>query len=430
MMIALPFIVLILLLLLGVPIAFSLFGAAALGIWLLTGDGMQIIAIAGTSAYSSIADYSLTAVPMFILMAYFASRSGVATDLFNAAANCLSWVRGGLAIATVFASAVFGALSGASVAAAAVMSEIAIPNMRKHGYSDELASGSVAVGATTDILIPPSIALVIYGMLTDTSLGQLLVAGIIPGLLLAVVISAVIVSWVTINPSIAPATYTVPWNETLASLLRVWPSLLLISSVLLLLYSGIATATEVGAIGALLSAVLAAVLGRLSWEATVDAVHRTIRGTAMIFVIFIGAKLFGYYITMTQIPQVIVDWVLHVGLRPWLVIVGIIVSYFVISMFMDEVPLMMLTLPITFPVVTALGYDPIWFGILTMMMVAMGLVFPPVGMVAFVVSSAGRVNLVSVYKGCTVLITAIFITTALIMIFPDIVTYLPRTMRG
>ncbi len=428
-MVALVFILLVALILFGVPVAFALAGAGFVGIWAVTGNASQAVAILGISTYSSVAEYLLSTVPLFILMAFFASYSGVARELFTAIANWTSGIRGGMAIATVGATGVFGAMSGASVAAASVMSEIAIPEMRKHGYADELSAGAVAVGATTDILIPPSVALVIYGLLTDTSLGALLIAGIVPGVMLAVILSLLIYGWVTVNPSIAPGTYIVPWRERFLSVGRIWPSIILIGGILVLLYSGIATPTEVGALGALLALIIAFALRRLSFAKVMTALEQTLRATAMIFLIFVGAKVFGYFLTLSQIPQHVVAAVLEMELNRWVVLVGIIVSYFVISMFMDEMPLMVITLPLTFPIVTSLGFDPVWFGIMTMMMVAMGLVFPPVGMVSFVVSAAGRVELTKVFKGASVLMMAIVITTILLMVFPQIALFLPATMR-
>ena len=233
----------------------------------------------------------------------------------------------------------------------------------------------------------------------------------------------------TLKPSLAPTTYIVPWRERFASLGRIWPSLILIGGILYLLYSGIATPTEVGALGALLALVIASSLRRLSWDKIRTALMQTLRATTMIFLIFVGAKVFGYFLTLSQIPQHAVAAVIGLELNRWVVMVGIILSYFAISMFMDEMPLMVLTLPLTFPIIVSLGFDPVWFGIMTMMMVAMGLVFPPVGMVAFVVSASGRVELGKVFKGSAVLMSAIVITTILLMVFPQIALFLPGTMR-
>jgi tripartite ATP-independent transporter DctM subunit len=220
-----------------------------------------------------------------------------------------------------------------------------------------------------------------------------------------------------------------PASERYASMVRVWPSLLLIALVLVLLYTGIATPTEVGAIGALLAAIIGAVFGRLTAVDSVEALKNTIRTSAMIFLILIGATIFGTYMALSRIPQEVVTFVTAMQLNRWIVIVGIVVAYFIISMFMDEIPLLLLTLQLTFPLITSLGFDPIWFGVLSMMMVAMGLVFPPVGLIAFVVSASAGVDLTKVYKGTSVLMLALVLTTVLIMAFPQLVLWLPATMR-
>src|SRR5438128_3728543 len=234
-MLYLPFLVMVAALLLGVPIAFSLATAGIVGIVLLGGDVNVVLRILGTTPFGVTADYVLTTIPMFILMAYFSASGGLARDLFTAGANWLSQVKGGLAIATVFACGIFGAMSGASLAAAAVMSSIAMPEMRRHGYSDELAAGAIGIGATLDILIPPSIAIVIYGIATQTSIGKLLIAGIVPGIIVGVLLAVMIYLWVVISPRHAPTTFRVGAKERWASLVRIGPSLLLILLVLLLL---------------------------------------------------------------------------------------------------------------------------------------------------------------------------------------------------
>ena len=424
-----PFLAMVVALLLGVPIAFSLAGAGILGIYLHTGNLNMVIGILGMTPFSSVADYALTTIPMFILMAFFSSSSGLAKDLYAAGANWLSHIKGGLAIATVFACGIFGAMSGASVAAASVMSNIAMPEMRRHGYSEELAAGSIGIGATLDILIPPSVAMVIYGVATQTSIGKLLIAGVVPGLIVGIFLTVAILIWVKVSPSHAPETYRVSSAERWASVRRIWPSLVLIFLVLVLLYTGVVTPTEVGAIGAFLSAAIGVAFGRLRWAGAIEALKATIRTSAMIFMIIIGATIFGSYMALSRVPQQVVSVVTEMNLNPWVVIVGIVVAYFVVSMFMDEIPLLLLTLQLTFPLITNLGFDPIWFGVLSMMMVSMGLVFPPVGMIAFVVSATANVNLMKVYKGTSILMIAIILTTVLIMIFPQIALWLPATMR-
>jgi C4-dicarboxylate transporter, DctM subunit len=428
-MVFVPFLVMVIALLLGLPIAFSLAGAGILGIYLYTGNWNMVIGILGMAPFSSVADYALTTIPMFILMAFFSSSSGLAKDLYTAGANWLSHIKGGLAVATVFACGIFGAMSGASVAAASVMSSIAMPEMRRHGYSEELAAGSIGIGATLDILIPPSVAMVIYGVATQTSIGKLLIAGVVPGIIVGIFLALAILIWVRVSPSHAPETYRVPSAERWASVRRIWPSLVLIFLVLVLLYTGIVTPTEVGAIGAFLSALIGVAFGRLRWAGAIEALKATIRTSAMIFMIIIGATIFGSYMALSRVPQQVVTVVAEMNLNRWVVIVGIVVAYFVVSMFMDEIPLLLLTLQLTFPLITNLGFDPIWFGVLSMMMVSMGLVFPPVGMIAFVVSATANVSLVKVYKGTSILMIAIIVTTILIMIFPQIALWLPATMR-
>ncbi len=428
-MIALPFIVLVLILLLGVPIAFALAGAGIFGIYMIKGD-WNIVLVVLRNAILFIADYNLTTIPMFILMAFFSSSSGLAKDLYTCASNWLSHIRGGLAIATVFACGIFGAMSGASVAAAAVMSNIAMTNMRRLGYSEVLAAGSVSIGATLDILIPPSVPMVIYGVATQTSIGKLLIAGVVPGIVLGILLTICILVWVTISPSHAPKTNRVAWEERWRSTRAIWPSLLLILIVLILLYSGIATPTEVGAVGAFMAAVIGVATRRLTWHGALNALKETIRTSTMIFLIMIGANIFGYFMTMSRVPNHVVEAVMAMNLNRWTIVIGIIVVYFLISMVMDEIPLLLITLPLTFPLITSVGFDPVWFGVLSIMMVAMGLVFPPVGMIAFVVSATGNVDLVTVYRGTSILIIAIFIATALVMIFPELALWLPATMRG
>ncbi|HEX9909248.1 MAG TPA: TRAP transporter large permease [Desulfatiglandales bacterium] len=428
-MVFVPFLVMVVALLLGVPIAFSLAGAGILGIYLYTGNWNMVIGILGMAPFSTVADYALTTIPMFILMAFFSSSSGLARDLYTAGANWLSHIKGGLAVATVFACGIFGAMSGASVAAASVMSSIAMPEMRRHGYSEELAAGSIGIGATLDILIPPSVAMVIYGVATQTSIGKLLIAGVVPGIIVGIFLTVAILVWVRVSPSHAPETYRVSAAERWASIKRIWPSLLLIFMVLVLLYTGIVTPTEVGAIGAFLSAAIGVAFGRLRWAGAIEALKATIRTSAMIFMIIIGATIFGSYMALSRVPQQVVSVVTEMNLNRWVVIAGIVVAYFVVSMFMDEIPLLLLTLQLTFPLITNLGFDPIWFGVLSMMMVSTGLVFPPVGMIAFVVSATANVNLMKVYKGTSILMTAIILTTILIMIFPQIALWLPATMR-
>jgi len=425
----LPFAALLIFLTLGIPIAFALGTAGIIGILLITGDVKVLMSMVGLVTFDVVASYVLSAVPMFILMAFLTSSGGLATDMYRSAYNWTSNIRGGVAIGTVFACGIFGAMSGASLAAASVMSEIAIPNMRRLGYSEVLTGGVVSIGATLDILIPPSILFVIYGTMTDTSVGKLLLAGVIPGITLGIFLIICILIWVSIRPQDAPKAERVSWSERWQSSFRVWPCILLIFIVMGLLYAGVATPTEVAGLGAFFAGLIGIILHRLTWGGALQAFKATMRITAMIFMILIGATVFGYFMTLSGIPQKVIDAVDVMNLNRWIVIIAICLSYFIFSMFMDELPLMLIYLQITFPLIVKLGFDPIWYGVVMAIMIMMGFVFPPVGLICFVVSSAGQMELADVYKGSSILIIAIVITLVLLMIFPEIALWLPSTMK-
>jgi len=428
-MLVIPFLCMIVLMILGLPIAFSIGTAGMIGILIITGDLNMIIGIVGMASYTCVASYIFSTVPMFILMAFFASSGGLAKDLFDAADKWFSHLRGGLAIGTVFACGIFGAMSGVSSAAASVMSEIAIPNMRRLGYSETLSAGTVGVGATMDILIPPSVGLVIYGFITGAPIGKLLIAGIVPGIILGIFLIMCIVLWVIIRPQDAPKAKQTPWAERWQSLWHIWSSLLLITLVTLLLYTGVCTPNEVGAIGAFLAGVIGISLGNLDFKGILNSFKKTLRITAMILMILLGTFIFSTFIALSGLPEKLVTAVVAMNINRWFVIIGIITTYFVLSMFMDELPLLLLTLPFAFPLIIKLGFDPIWYGIVSMIMVMMGLVFPPVGMIAFIVSATGKIDLVKTYKGTSILMIAIVLTLIILMLFPETALWLPSRMK-
>jgi C4-dicarboxylate transporter, DctM subunit len=425
----LPFIIFIITMLMGLPISFSLATAGIIGVWIVTGSWNAAIGILGTTPFASVSEYVLTTIPMFILMAHLTSSSGLAEDLYNSGAKWMSSVRGGLAIATIIATMIFGAMSGASVAAAAVMSKICIPNMKRFGYSDVLSAGVVGVGATTDILIPPSVALIVYGVMTGTSIGRLLIAGIIPGILVCILLACCVLVWVKIFPSHAPMTPSSTWKEKWNCLIALVPVLIFIALLLVLLYTGIATPTEVGALGVVLATIIGLCMKRLDWSGSKSAFIETIKSSGMIFMIFMGANIFGNFIVISQVPQELMAYISTLNLNRWTILIGIIISYFIISMFMDELPLLIITLMLTFPIIESLGFDTIWFGILCMLMMSMGLVFPPVGLAAYVVSGVSHIPLEKVFKGTSIMMTAIVLATILILIFPEIAIWLPSKMN-
>jgi C4-dicarboxylate transporter, DctM subunit len=414
---------------LGVPVAFALAGAGLAGIWLITGNLTSVMAVFGTTPFSSVANYTLTTIPMFILMAFFSASGGLAQDLFDTASSWLSQIRGGLGIATVFACGVFGAMSGTSLAAASVMAAIAMPNMRRFGYSETLAAGVIGVGATLDTLIPPSLSMVLYGILTGQSIGKLLIAGIIPGIVFAIILVSIILIWVTVSPNSAPMTQKGSWEARWRSLIRTWPGISMILLITAALYTGVATPTEVGAIGAFLAAVIGVAMGRLTWASAVDAIKKTISISGMIFMLIIGGYIFGYFVTLSQMPQHVMSAVNEMNIHRWVLMTGVCFSYFILSMFMDEIVLMIITIQVAYPLIISLGFDPIWFGVVMILLICIGLVFPPVGTIAFIVSAVTKVDLVKVYKGTSILTIALFITIFLIMLFPQIVLWLPSTMK-
>jgi C4-dicarboxylate transporter, DctM subunit len=424
-----PLFLLLITLIAGVPIAMALSLCGAFGIWWVTGDFGKVLGIASLVPYTSVADYGLTPLPMFMFMAFCTASAGFARELYEACAAWMSRIKGGLAMASVVACGVFGAMSGASTATSSVMAQIAFPEMRRYGYSDELSAGSIGVGATIVVLIPPSISMMIYGIATQTSIGKLLIAGIIPAILTAVVLMLCIMVWVRLAPGHAPATYKTTWSEKLSLIWRIWPCILLIGCIIFGLYSGVCTPTEDAALGAFLAVVLGFAMRRLTIGTALGALKSMARTAVMIFTIMIGANLFGYYMTLSGIAGDVVQFVIDGGYNRWVVMLGIIVGYFVISMFMDEIPLLLLTLPLTFPLIVKLGFDPVWFGIMSGLMMAMGLVFPPVGLIAFVVAANARCDLTKVYVGTGYLIVSLFIVTALLMFFPEIALWLPNQMN-
>ena len=425
MTIAIPITLLIVSIMAGLPVAVSLGLSGMVGIWMITRSFDVMLSMTGLVPLDKVMSASLLALPMFLMLAYIVSESKMSDDIYRAASAWLSGIRGGLPASTIFAGAAVGAISGSTLAAASALSNIAVRNQVKAGYSREIASGSAGMAAVLSVLIPPSIMMIIYGVQTETSIGALLIAGLVPGLLLAVLLIATILVWVRVRSGVAPEPVATPRGTRIAATLRVWPILLVMLIVFVLLYGGIATATEVAGIGALAAFIVAVSMRRLGWKQFVRASKQTVYSTAMILMIVIGGTIFARYMSLTKMPQHLTEMIEDAGLNRWVVVILIILVYFVISMFMDELPLMILLLPVAFPIVVGLGFDPVWFGVITMFMVIMGLVFPPVGLVAFVVSAASGVPSTKVFKGTAVLLVPVFITTALVLIFPQIALWLP-----
>ncbi|NYT79384.1 TRAP transporter large permease [Alcaligenaceae bacterium] len=418
----------LLFLFLGMPVAFSLGAAGAIGLFFYGGMD-TVLGILGTVPYRSAASYALATIPMFILMAQFISASGIVDDVFTAAQRWLERLPGGLAITTIFASAAMAAMSGSSTASAATLSMMAVPQMVKRGYSRSLATGVVAVAGTLAIMIPPSIAFVLYGIITETSIGKLLIAGIIPGTITAAMYCIGIISWSRVSPhSMPPSTNMYSWKERFSTLRNLWPFLILAVIVVGSMYAGLATPTEAAAFGAFGAFVIPLLMGRMSKDAFQTSILKTIESTTMIFAIIIGAMIFGYFLTITESTQNLIRYIGDLNVNRWVIMGLIVVLYLLLGCIMDQVAIILVTLPLVFPLVTSLGFDPIWFGVICTKTAEIGMATPPVGMNAYVVSATTKVPLEEVFRGAAPLIGIDLLTLLLLLAFPALSTWLPSTM--
>ncbi len=415
------------LLTIGMPVAFTLVFTGALGLYLVGGwDTMA--GVLSTAPLSTASSYELISIPLFILMAEFVIISGVADDLFRAAAIWVGRVPGGLAMATALAGAGFGAISGSSTAAAATLSSTTMPAMLKQGYEPKLAGGVVAISGTLAMLIPPSIALILYGIIADVSISALLIGGVIPGILVTLTIMATVWVLVLINPRAAPAVRAYSLREKLASLKVVGPMVFLFMAVTGVIYTGIATPTEasgLGAFGAFLIALWERQVTRASLsKAMVHAAH----ASCMIIMIIVCAKIFGYFFTLTQSTQALVAWVSSLDLSRWVIIAMIMFGYLVLGCLMDQVAILILTVPILLPLVKALGFDPVWFGVIVIVMAEVGLVTPPVGLNVFVVARYAQRPLAEIFAGVWPHVFSHLLLVVVLVAFPQIILWLPSKM--
>ena len=408
------------LILLGVRIAYAsglvgLIGLAILRGW-DPGTGLQEV-------------ITVVVLPMFILIGYLAYYAGLTQGAFYAARCWLGWLPGGLAVATIFATAGFAAVSGASTATAAVFSRVAIPEMLRYGYDRSMAAAVVAAGGTLASLIPPSAILVIYGIIVEQSIGALLLAGFIPGALTAFCYSSIIILRVMINPALGPSIEGVSWGERFRSLKGAYGIVFVIGVILFGIYTGIMTPTEVGGVGAFIIFIMALAKREMSWRNLYDALMETSKLTVMIFTIIWSILIYVRFLGFTGLPGAFADYIAHIEVPRLTILLLILFVYIILGMFMDGIGMLLLTLPVVFPAIVALGYDPIWFGIIVVKMVEIGLITPPIGLNCFVVNGVRPdIPLSAVFKGVWPFVVADLICVGLLIAFPQIVLFLPQLM--
>jgi C4-dicarboxylate transporter DctM subunit len=413
----------------GVPVAFALGLVGATVAFLVS---PAHLAEMGNIAFDTGTNFVFLAVPLFILMAELLSSARFSAQLFEAASRWLNRIPGALAIASVAACAGFGTICGSSAATAATIGRPAIPEMLNRGYNKRLSVGAVAAGGTLGILIPPSISMIIYGIVTEVSIGQLYLAGIVPGILMMFLLGGSIALAVWLRPGLAPRGDTFTWAECLRSLRGVWPVVVLALVVIVPIYTGIATATEAAALGAAGSIVLAGFSGRLTWHELGGALARTAQITSMIMFLLIGGFMLGFVLSALGIPQALSKYVVSLGgVNPWLVLILINVLFFLLGRAFDPTTIMVITMPVLFPVVVALGFDPVWFGIIITINCEIDNILPPDGINLLVLKSIAPegVSMNDVILGSAPFVLVLILGMAIIMVFPELALWLPRKLK-
>lgn len=384
----------------------------------------------GTIPHSKSVTYTLSVLPMFILIGFLAFHAGITEKLFDAATKWLGWVPGGLAVATVLAATGFAAVSGASTATAAVFSRVAIPDMLKAGYDRRLAAGVVAAGGTLATLIPPSAILVIYAIIVEESVGMLLVAGFLPGIVSALIYMALIVLMAKLNPNLGRPIRGFTWAQRWKSVPGTFPIIAVVAIIFSAMYLGWATPTEAGALGAFVVFVLALIQG-MRWRGLRDALLESAKLTVMIFSIIWGVLIFVRFLGYAGLPEAFAKWVVSLDVPPIVIMICILLFYVVLGMFMDAIGMLLLTLPVVYPAVIALGYDPIWFGIVVVKMAEICLITPPIGLNCFVVNGVRPdIPLTTVFRGIMPFFIADVVTVGLFLAFPQIILWVPQMMMG
>ena len=412
-----------------IPIAISMGLMGFLGLWWMRGV-MPSMASVTSTVYESGFQYTLSVVPLFILMGNLVTRAGMSNELYRLAYTLIGHLRGGLAMATVLACAGFGAICGSSIATAAAMTKVAYPSMKINGYSDELSAGTIAAGGTLGILIPPSTIMVIYGLVTQTNIGKLFAAGLIPGLLTAALM-CVTVSYLTWrHPTWGPGAQRSSWSERWDAFKHVWAVALLFVIVMGGIYGGVFTATEGAGIGAFGALCIAISRKTLNFKILLEILVDSARTTGMLFMILVGALVFGNFINFTSMPADLRNFVMSNNISPTMVMMTICVIYVLLGTAMEELSMILLTIPVFFPLVVGMGMDPVWFGVIIVLVVMIGLISPPVGMNMFVVKNMlPHLTTGVIFKGVMPFVYCLIVVLALIVAFPSIVMVLPQILK-
>lgn len=418
-------IVLLVLIMFKIPIGFSMLLVGVAGYGVIIGPSAALAKM-GTDIFNNAHNYSMSVIPMFTLMGMFIGSAGIGKDMFKAFNAWFGHVRGGLAIASIVTCAAFAAVSGSVIATTATIAVIAVPEMRRMKYHDSLAAGSVASGSTLGILIPPSSVLIIYGVLTEESIGQLLIAGIVPGIITAVFLSITAYLIVLFKPELAPMAEKTAMKERFSSLKPIWPVPAIFLFTMGGIYLGVFTPTEGGAMGAFLALIFALLSKKMDFKAFLSALHDTVKVGGMLMVIVIGGVIFGNFISVTRIPAYLA---VHMAdMPPVLLLATIFAAYFVSGFFMDAMATLVIFTSLFYPLIIKAGYNGIWYGIITILMILIGFLTPPVGVVSVVTSGITKIKLETVFRGTIPFWFALIASTILLMVFPEIATFLPNFM--
>lgn len=427
---SLAFGLLLILLLVGVPVAFSMLIAGVAGIYLAVGPG-PIAGVLSHAPYDHVASYTLSSVPLFILMAEFLSAGRFTSDLFRISHRWLGHLKGGISYATVAGGVLLAAMSGSSTAAASTLASVAFPEMRRYNYDPKFSAALLAIVGTLAIMIPPSIGLILYGVFTETSVGRLLLAGFVPGALTALGYALTIWILVRRHPEYAPQSLEkASLGERWGAVWAAWPVILLLVGIVFALYSGVITATEVGAVGALAALIIGMLMGRIGFDGLWEAATRAARSSAMILTIVGFSAVIGVFMALNGTTNLLLGVIADSGLPNWAVLVLVLLLLLILGFFLDQLAILILTLPIVFPLMTQLGYDPIWLGVIFVKTAEIGLITPPMGMNVFVVAGVTRVPVTEVFKGTWPFVLTELIILAILVVLPPLALWLPALVYG